>query len=360
MQTMKLLRYKLLLPTILALATVSASAQVDWKALDVGNLSSAIYNTAVVGFPSNPTANPSGWWPAGTNDSYIFEGDIWIGAKKGGEVGVAESDGRHSEMWPTDDSPEVISNKPGVTTKGTPTNQAIWFKCSDTNPEANKDLILGLEMEVNGFQWSYAPLYDFFILEYNVRNIGTDTLEDLFMAFRYDVDISSNETGTASYSADDFVALDQTPDALNPVDHPNRYLSYGFSNASAPGYIGLRVLDAYLGDNAEDPAAKIPFTAHKRITISTDPSTDAEMYALISIPGVEPLPANYDDQRFIQSYGPVESFAPGDSFNIIIAVAIGEGLAGLQASSDWAQKLYDDDYVAPGTTAFTPRNRLPR
>ena len=319
----------------------------DWKALDVGNLSSAVYNTAVVGFPSNPTANPSGWWPAGTNDSYIFEGNIWIGAKKGGEVGVSASDGRHSEIWPTDDVPEVISNKPGVTTKGTPTNQAIMFRCSDTNPEANKDLILGLELEVNGLQWSYAPLYDFFILEYNVKNVGSDTLEDLFMAFRYDVDISSNETGTASYSADDFVALDQTPDALNPVDHPNRYLSYGFSNASAPGYIGLRVLDAYIGENAEDPAAKIPFTAHKRITISTDPTTDAEMYALISTPGVEPLPANYDDQRFIQSYGPVESLAPGESFNIIIAVAIGEGLAGLQASSDWAQKLYDDGYVAP-------------
>ena len=137
------------------------------------------------------------------------------------------------------------------------------------------------------------------------------------------------------------------PDALNPVAHPNRYLSYGFSNASAPGYIGLRVLDAYVGDNAGDPAAKIAFAAHKRITISTDPTTDAEMYALISTPGVEPLPANYDDQRFIQSYGPVESLAPGESFNIIMAVAIGEGLAGLQASSDWAQKLYDDAYVAP-------------
>ena len=344
---MKLLRPKLILSTMLALITLSASAQVDWKALDVGNLSSAIFNTGVVGYPSNPTANPSGWWPAGTNDSYIFEGDIWIGAKKGGEVGVSEADGRQSEIWPTDDFPEVISNKPGMTSKETPTSQAIMFKCSDMNPDANKGLILGLELEVNGFQWSYAPLYDFFILEYKVTNVGGDTLEDLFMAFRYDVDISSNETGTASYSADDFVALDQTPDALNPVDHPNRYLSYGFSNASAPGYIGLRVLDAYLGDNSEDPAAKIPFTAHKRITISTDPSTDAEMYALISTPGVEPLPANYDDQRFIQSYGPVESFAPGDSFNIIIAVAIGEGLAGLQASADWAQKLYDDDYIAP-------------
>ena len=344
---MKLVRYKLLLSIILALATLSASAEVDWKALDVGNLSSAIYNTAVVGFPSNPTANPSGWWPAGTNDSYIYEGDIWIGAKKGGEIGVSESDGRQSEIWPTDDVPVVISNKPGMTTKGTPTNQAIMFKCSDMNPEANKDLILGLELEVNGFQWSYAPLYDFFILEYNIKNAGSDTLEDVFMAFRYDVDISSNETGTASYSADDFVALDQTPDALNPVAHPNRYLSYGFSNASAPGYIGLRVLDAYVGDNAGDPAAKIAFAAHKRITISTDPTTDAEMYALISTPGVEPLPANYDDQRFIQSYGPVESLAPGESFNIIMAVAIGEGLAGLQASSDWAQKLYDDAYVAP-------------
>ena len=253
----------------------------------------------------------------------------------------------HSEFWPTDDVPEVISNKPGATTKGTPTSQAIMFKCSDTNPDANQGLILGLEIVVDGFQWSYAPLYDFFILEYRVKNVSAETLEDVFMTFRYDVDVSSNETGTASYSADDFVALDETPDALNPEAHPNRYLSYGFSNASAPGYIGLRVLDAYVGNNPQDPGAKIPFAAHKRITINTAPTTDAEMYALISVPGVDPLPANYDDQRFIQSYGPVESLAPGQEFTIITAVAIGEGLAGLQAAADRAQKLYDDDYVTP-------------
>ncbi len=323
--------------------SLSAVAAVDWKALDVGNLSSAVYNTAVIGFPSSPTSNPSGWWPAGTNDSYLYEGDIWLGAKKGGEVGVSVSDSGQSELWPTDDVPEVISDKPGTTTKGTPTSQAVMFKCTDMNPEANKGLVLGLDIEVRGFQWSYAPLYDFFILEYKVTNVGNDTLESLFMAFRYDVDISSNETGTASYSADDFVALDQTPDSLSPEAHPNRYLSYGFSNASAPGYIGLRVLDAYM----QDTGAKIPFAAHKRITISTDPTTDAEMYALISTPGVDALPANYDDQRFIQSYGPVESLAPGQSFTVVITVAIGEGLAGLQASSDWAQRLYDDDYVAP-------------
>ena len=343
---MKLLRYTLL-STIFVLTTLSVMAAVDWKALDVGNLSSAVFNTAVVGYPSNPTANPSGWWPAGTNDSYIYEGDIWIGAKKGGEIGVSTSDGRSSEIWPTDDVPEVISNKPGMTTKGTPTSQAIMFKCSDMNPDANQGLILGLEIVVDGFQWSYAPLYDFFILEYRVKNVSAEMLEDVFMAFRYDVDVSSNETGTASYSADDFIALDETPDALNPEAHPNRYLSYGFSNASAPGYIGLRVLDAYVGDNPQDPGAKIPFTAHKRITINTDPTTDAEMYAYISVPGVDPLPANYDDQRFVQSYGPVESLAPGQEFTIVTAVAIGEGLAGLQAAADWAQKLYDDDYVAP-------------
>ncbi len=350
---MKLLQYSLLF-TIVAFTALPVNAAVEWKALDVGNLSSAIFNTSVVGFPSNPTANPSGWWPAGTNDSYIYEGDIWIGAKRNGEVGVAEADGRHSELWPipiedpdTGEMVDIFSKKPGITTKGTPTNQAIGFKCTDTNAEANQDLILGLEIEVNGFQWSYAPLYDFFILEYKIKNVGSDTLEDVFMAFRYDVDISSNETGTASYSADDFVALDQTPDSLNPDTHPNRYLSYGFSNASAPGYIGVRVLDAYMGEDAQDAAAKIPFIAHKRITIDTDPTTDAEIYALISTPGVEPLPANYDDQRFIQSYGPVESLAPEETFNVIMAVAIGEGLGGLQIASDWAQKLYDDDYVAP-------------
>ena len=169
---MKLLRYTLFLSTILALVVLPTSADKDWKALDVGNLSSAIFNTAVVGYPNSVTSNPSGWWPAGTNDSYIYEGDIWIGAKKGGEVGVSASDGGQSELWPTDDIPEVISNKPGVTTKGTPTNQAIMFKCSDMNPDANKGTILGLELEVHGFQWSYAPLYDFFILEYNVKNVG--------------------------------------------------------------------------------------------------------------------------------------------------------------------------------------------
>ena len=137
MQTMKLLRYKLLLPTILALATVSASAQVDWKALDVGNLSSAIFNTTAVGYPQDVTGIPSGWWPAGTNDSYIYEGDIWIGAKKGGEIGVSAAGVRHSEIWPIDDGPGVVSDKPGMTTKGTPTSQSIFFKCSDTNPEAN-------------------------------------------------------------------------------------------------------------------------------------------------------------------------------------------------------------------------------
>ena len=336
-----------LISGLLITVILPVMAAVDWKALDVGNLSSAVYNTAVVGFPSNPSANPSGWWPAGTNDSYIYEGNIWIGAKKGGEIGVSIADGRSSEIWPTDDVPEVISNKPGVTTKGTPTSQAIMFKCSDTNPDANQGLILGLEIEVNGFQWSYAPLYDFFILEYKVKNVGGEMLEDVFMAFRYDVDVSSLETGTASYAADDFIALDETPDALNPDAHPNRYLSYGFSNASAPGYIGLRVLDAYAGNDPQAPGAKIPFTAHKRITINTDPTTDAEMYAYISVPGVDPLPANYDDQRFVQSYGPVESLAPGQEFTFVIAVAIGEGLAGLQASADWAQKLYDDGYVAP-------------
>ncbi len=371
---MKILRYSLLF-TVLAFTALSVNAGEDWKALDVGNFTSAIFNTAVVGYPQSPTSVPSGWWPAGTNDSYIFEGDIWIGAKRNGEIGVAESDGRQSEIWPinhiTDEEfdPEIYETRdevyirtPGVTTKGTRTSQAIRFKCTDANAEVNKGVILDLELEVNGFQWSYAPLYDFFILEYNVKNVGSDTLEDVFMAFRYDVDISSNETGTANYSGDDFVALDQTPDSLNPEAHPNRFLSYGYSNGSAPGYIGLRVLDAYIGENAEDETAKIPFAAHKRITIDTDPTTDAEMYALISIPGVEPVPENYDDQRFIQSYGPVESLAPGETFNVIIVVAIGEGLEGLQVTSDEAQKLYDDDYSAaapppsPKVTAY-PANK---
>ena len=58
------------------------------------------------------------------------------------------------------------------------------------------------------------------------------------------------------------------------------------------------------------------------------------------------LAPNYDDQRFIQSYGPIESLAPGQTF-ILSQQWQSVRAEGLQASSDWAQKLYDDDYVAP-------------
>ena len=44
---MKFLRYSLLF-TVLAFTALSVNAGVEWKALDVGNLSSAIFNTAVV------------------------------------------------------------------------------------------------------------------------------------------------------------------------------------------------------------------------------------------------------------------------------------------------------------------------
>ena len=50
-----------LISGLLIVAILPVMAAVDWKALDVGNLSSAVFNTAVVGYPSNPTANPSGW-----------------------------------------------------------------------------------------------------------------------------------------------------------------------------------------------------------------------------------------------------------------------------------------------------------
>lgn len=343
---MKIAKLLALLVMFTALTILPAIAGVDWKPLDVGNISCAIWNTAVVGFPQDPTANPSGWWPAGTNDSYIYEGDLWIGAKKAGEIGVSEADGRSSEIWPTDDVPEIVLSKPGVTTNDKATSQSAYFKCTDMNTEVN-DNPLGLEIEVNGYQWSYAPLYDFFILEYKVKNVGDSDLEEVFMAFRYDIDVSSSETGTANYSGDDFIALDETPDGLNPDAHPSRNMSYGYSNASSPGYIGIRVLDAYTGDDRGAADKKIPFTAHKRITIDTDPTTDEERYALISVPGVDPLPANYDDQRYVQSYGPIETFAKGDELNIVLACAIGIGLDGLRASADWAQKLYDDEYVAP-------------
>jgi len=341
---MKKAKLLTLLVVFTTLTILPAMAGVDWKALDVGNISCAIWNTAVVGFPQDVTRNPSGWWPAGTNDSYIFEGGIWIGAKKGGEVGVSASDSRGSELWPTNDVPEVISTKTGATTtKGTPTSQSIYFQCTDENTEVN-DNPLGLKIEVNGYQWSYAPLYDFFILEYKVKNVGEDTLTDIYMAFRYDIDVSSNETGTANYPWDDFVALDDTPDGKNPDAHPHRYISYGFSAASAPGYVGLRVLAAYVG---ADSTASIPFCAHRRITIDTDASTDAGMYALMSTQTVDLLPANPDEQRFVQSYGPIPSLASEEEFNIIIAVGIGEGLEGLQTVMDVAQELYDVDYQAP-------------
>jgi hypothetical protein len=318
----------------------------DWKAFNVGNVWCAVYNTGVIGYPTSPTANPSMWWPAGTNDSYLYEGDIWIGAIKKGVKATSETDKRHPEFWPTDDSPVVRIQTPGMTRKGTKADQVISFRCTDTNPAQNKGVILNILIEAMGYQWSYPPLWNFFIMEYRIRNIGDpkdpdDILRDLYIGFRYDCDVSSNEKGTADYSADDWVDFDLSPDAN--TGRP-RNISFVYSNGTAPGYIGLRVLGAYMGN---DRSKVIPFRAHRQITINTDPTTDEQRFDLLSIPGIDPKPASYGDQRFVQSWGPIREFAPGDEFTITIAVGVGEGLAGLRSDMDWAQKIYDKDYVVP-------------
>ncbi len=107
---------------------------------------------------------------------------------------------------------------------------------------------IGIEIESRGYQWHQTLAQDCIFFIYNVKNVGADTLQKVYLGMYGDPHIG----GTADYD-DDVGAWDTKYDMVFAWDKDFR----GRPNAWRPGYLGYKYLESpgnpYDGiDNDED------------------------------------------------------------------------------------------------------------
>lgn len=346
--------------------------------IDVGNLWTVVSNYGWIG--DDAFNNPSFEWPGGSGNHYLYQGSIWVaGRDPEGVIHCTAGDEEEFTQttdpnyyvyhWTKDDvlsEDDIAMGKTKIIA-----DHDTWAEYTDLLDRFHNssDDPLGLKVIEQTYAWSAGYNDDFLIFDYRIINIGLDinqdgvadsagqqTLTDLYIAVRFDFDVSYLAGG--EYWYDDLTAYD--------ADHK---LSFGWDgddpdfpgndvgeNGTSTGYIYARLLNAPLtmpnlnGVQLEDTPV-----SHAWWTIDDDPSTEGLKFSYMSTPGYAGVPASPYDYRFLQTAGPYQ-LAPGDTLNIVWALGVGEGLEGAIRDSDWAQRIYDSGYKAasaPNAPTFT-------
>jgi hypothetical protein len=94
---------------------------------------------------------------------------------------------------------------------------------------------LGFEVEARGYQWHQTLAQDCIFFIYNIKNVGADTLDKVYLGMYGDPHI-----GGASDYGDDDGAWDTYYDMVFSWDHDFR----GTPNAWLPGYLGYKFLES--------------------------------------------------------------------------------------------------------------------
>ncbi len=172
-------------------------------------------------------------------------------------------------------------------------------------------------------QFTIAPSNESYVLfGFKIFNGGSFKFSDAFLGFYGDFDLNDATKNRCGYERVDKLAYTFDP-------------SGGWK-----GYAGVRMLNV----------APTSFRRWGK-TVPEPVNTTGDWYrAVAKLGNDDPSGDSPEDYRIMESVGPF-SLAPGDSASIVIALAVGDGLAGLQSSALRAQQLWD--YLSSGPTVTT-------
>ena len=358
-------RLVILLLAILLFA-VSAHAIYDWYPLQKNELFHGITNYGILG-QVNGGGDSYGFWPAPAIDAngylvpptmnYVYGWGLWVGAQTKSvrpgmtrdtlvTIGYNPNNGT-SEYTAgaviggvaqnvTDPDVKIyVSTEPGWPLKKTDGQDSIismfdtYCKYNDylTTAHATGGVPLKIEVTQTTYQWSVPGLEDVIYFLFEVKNTGTDTLFDVYLAPTADCDIG-NESGA---TANDVCYYDTTT---------NMAYQYQISSTEVgwtrqPGCVGISFLQGPIATkNYTYPDARQIFTGDtlglthfKVFNINIDPPTNLEQYKELagydyqtgSYVPFDPKPDTARDQRFMESTGPID-IAPGQTAKVIVCL----------------------------------------
>ena len=201
----------------------------------IGMLWNNITNHGEIGDDSYTAPAPSCEWPAGSGNSYLYAGCIWLSAgyDDGGTIKYSVLNERDGEYAPIDSI--------HVFTPGERAEQETYTKYWDvTQPlSSSGDDPLGITIKERTYAWSNPLADDFIIVEYTIKNVGLDKdgdyvpevqrdLFDFTFTIRWDGDVAKR----ADWPVEDR-RVNQDDHALSNAD-----ATFTISDAQDPEYNG--------------------------------------------------------------------------------------------------------------------------
>jgi len=394
----------------------------DWAYHEIGTLWTRVTNFGKTGDDAYEGRTPSGDWPGGSGNSYLYRGSIWLTAKVDGTVHCTQPE--DSEYSPID-SVHVLTGDQA--TRGERETYTRYYDVY--TPQASGNFPLGLEVTERTYSWSESYRDDFIIYEFTIKNVGIDTdgdgspdtprdLQEFYFTYRLDGDISKKPDWPAEgdlVNRDDLSGINVSWDFVDIIpqwegldksllgdadttlmfmfdgDNPSVPSEYEISpgvyqeddmgnpgidgTLQSPGFLGLKIL------KTDPPTFKI--SKFRTGTIYNDPGTDKEAYDrfMVYVPSEDPYeeqgPSGVrinpstgkvfpDDYRGFLTLGPLDIFKAGDS--VVVTAALGVGadpvrggfysLETLVKNMNIAQLIIDNDYQIVSLSPPAPKVTL--
>jgi len=210
-------------------AILGGKPKTQKKTHKVGNMWLTVSNFGFFGADDDYTM-PSCEFPAHSGTEYLFWGGLWFGAlrDKPGQPDLKDTlfsygvEGwaadQQYQLWPGREYTDTIierSIRPGTphfADSTSPYGKAISeqdFIAACTDTYTDPSLVgpdhkpLGLKIIQKSYDWSYSYAQDFILIDYQIVNIGQDTLRNFYMGLYLDADVGASGQANRNKSADD-------------------------------------------------------------------------------------------------------------------------------------------------------------
>ncbi len=362
----------------------SSSVPIDVKYHRIGQMWMRVTNFSMIGDDSYTNRTPSGEWPGGSGNSYLYRGSIWLTGSRNGIRATSTTEDK--EYTPL----SIVSKETFLDGLAEHTE----CKFTDSIKKNESHIPIGYEITQHTYAFGVSFADDFVLYKYYIKNVGVDTtddgvaddtspIEDVHFTFRMDGDISK----LSSWNTEaDFVNRDDHAMCLTAGWDELKlfpYMENQFENDSTlwetlGSYVGDSTLtimfdgdnrgypsevdtslvssDNYFYEHPDDdfgnPNSKAEFQSPGVLAmqmIHTEPLLKPKSYTtsyigqdfdddaaqwnnaigktkfdkLFKLPPFQGGGVNEGDYRAITTFGPHESLAYGDSVEIIFAVGVG-------------------------------------
>ncbi|MFQ5868609.1 MAG: hypothetical protein ACE5JC_01780 [Candidatus Zixiibacteriota bacterium] len=346
---------------------LSKPARVDEVVCEVGTIANRISNSTVekatgdndyciiMGDDSQELASMVWKTPAiYSNNAYLYFASLRV-AWNGGLIGFT-----------SDTSDSITVSAPGAISA-----YDTYFSITDESELVPDDYEQpGVKIHAHTYGWSESYRDDFIIYDFWIVNMSASDLDDLYVGWHADCDLSSAEGGSG---AGGFWRDDKTGYYRDDATH--EYISYMFDSDNSvvagndtggnkipkesTGYIGTRLLYCPPITGSTDSTVQ---QGHGWWDWNSDPDTPQSWYNRISDGVWLSEPPSPHDFRYLQKLGPF-TIPAGDSIRIVYGFGVGEGVEGLRANLAWAAFLFDNDWLGPSappspTAIVLPGDRL--